>query len=121
MWAWRLCSRACWADVPSSPSSSMAMASSFPAIVWHDTEHTSTATPVILRLSSLHPKAGLPSRITPTNEDRGHPDRFADLLPSGTEAEDFARIVLRPGWWEEYDQPRGLAPRVSGINHVEES
>ena len=66
------------------------------------------------------PEAGLPAEST-YEEDRGHPDRFADLLPSGTEAEDFARIVLRPGWWEEHDQPRGHAPRVSGINYVEES
>jgi hypothetical protein len=35
--------------------------------------------------------------------DRGHPERFADLLPAGTTAEDFARVVLRPGWWEEHD------------------
>jgi hypothetical protein len=34
---------------------------------------------------------------------RGHPERFADLLPAGTTPADFARIVLRPGWWEEYD------------------
>jgi hypothetical protein len=31
----------------------------------------------------------------------GHPERFADLLPAGTAPEDFARVVLRPGWWEE--------------------
>jgi hypothetical protein len=40
---------------------------------------------------------------------RGHPERFADLLPPGTAPEDFARVVLRPGWWEEYD-----AGQVSG-------
>ena len=34
---------------------------------------------------------------------RGRPDRFADLLPEGTAPEDFARVVLRPGWWEERD------------------
>jgi hypothetical protein len=33
--------------------------------------------------------------------ERGHPERFADLLPAGTSPEDFTRIVLRPGWWEE--------------------
>ena len=32
---------------------------------------------------------------------RGRPERFADLLPEGTLPEDFARVVLRPGWWEE--------------------
>ncbi len=31
---------------------------------------------------------------------KGQPDRFRDLLPSGTAPEDFARVVLRPGWWE---------------------
>ena len=35
--------------------------------------------------------------------DRGHPERFADLLPDGTSPDDFARVVLRPGWWEEHD------------------
>ena len=34
---------------------------------------------------------------------RGRPDRFDDLLPTGTTAEDFTRVVLRPGWWEERD------------------
>jgi hypothetical protein len=33
--------------------------------------------------------------------ERGHPERFLDLLPAGTSPEDFTRIVLRPGWWEE--------------------
>jgi hypothetical protein len=33
---------------------------------------------------------------------RGHPERFTDLLPPDTAPEDFARIVLMPGWWEEY-------------------
>jgi hypothetical protein len=36
-------------------------------------------------------------------QQRGHPERFADLLPAGTAPEDFARVVLRPGWWEEHD------------------
>jgi hypothetical protein len=34
---------------------------------------------------------------------RGHPERFADLLPAGTSPGDFARVVLRPGWWEARD------------------
>lgn len=34
---------------------------------------------------------------------RGRPERFADLLPAGTTAEDFARVVLAPGWWEAHD------------------
>src|SRR5690242_14570581 len=42
---------------------------------------------------------------TPADLDavRGYPERFADLLPAGTAPEDFARVVLRPGWWEEHD------------------
>lgn len=35
--------------------------------------------------------------------ERGHPERFADLLPAGTAPEDFVRVVLRPGWWEQHD------------------
>lgn len=34
---------------------------------------------------------------------RGHPERFADLLPGDTSPEDFARVVLRPGYWEQLD------------------
>jgi hypothetical protein len=34
---------------------------------------------------------------------RGHPERFADLFPANTPPEDFARVVLRPGWWEGHD------------------
>ena len=33
---------------------------------------------------------------------RGHPERFADLLPPDTAPNDFARVVLTPGWWEDY-------------------
>lgn len=40
---------------------------------------------------------------------RGDPSRFSDLLPAGTAPEDFARIVLRPGWWDEYDASHGAA------------
>lgn len=38
---------------------------------------------------------------------RGHPERFADLLPPDTAPEDFARIVLAPGWWEDYTASTG--------------
>jgi hypothetical protein len=38
---------------------------------------------------------------------RGHPERFAELLPSGTAPEDFARVVLTPGWWEDYSASTG--------------
>ncbi|MGH2504186.1 MAG: hypothetical protein ACRDID_16890, partial [Ktedonobacterales bacterium] len=53
--------------------------------------------------------AGAPDMDTPalTPEEietlRGRPERFADLLPAGTEAAEFAQTVLRPGWWEERD------------------
>ena len=65
------------------------------------------------------PEVGSPADPT-SEEDRGHPDRFADLLPAGTFAEDFTRIVLRPGWWEEHERPRGHALAESGINHEED-
>ncbi len=55
---------------------------------------------------------------------RGHPERFTDLLPAGTAPEDFARIVLRPGWWEEYDADQsgengGTAAGVEGAAETE--
>jgi hypothetical protein len=37
------------------------------------------------------------------DELRGQPEHFSDLLPAGTEPADFARVVLRPGWWEEHE------------------
>jgi hypothetical protein len=40
---------------------------------------------------------------------RGHPERFADLLPPDTASEDFARIVLAPGWWDDYVESTGEA------------
>ena len=33
---------------------------------------------------------------------RGDPARFADLLPPDAPPEEFARVVLRPGWWEDH-------------------
>ncbi|HEY7020499.1 MAG TPA: hypothetical protein VH349_05240 [Ktedonobacterales bacterium] len=35
---------------------------------------------------------------------RGAPVRFADLLPPDAPPEEFARIVLRPGWWEDHER-----------------
>ena len=49
---------------------------------------------------------------------RGRPERFADLLPSGTTPEDFARVVLRLGWWEERD--RTDASEVTGDGQEDE-
>lgn len=43
----------------------------------------------------------------PRLELRGHPDVFANLLPSGTTPEDFTRVVLRPGYWERLDASDG--------------
>jgi len=37
----------------------------------------------------------------------GHPEKFANLLPSGTAPADFVRVVLRPGWWEEHQDAPG--------------
>lgn len=34
----------------------------------------------------------------------GRPETFVDLFPSDTSPEDFARVVLRPGYWERLDQ-----------------
>jgi hypothetical protein len=45
--------------------------------------------------------AAEPSEV---ERQRGRPERFADLLPSGTAPEDFARVVLRPGWWESHEE-----------------
>jgi len=39
---------------------------------------------------------------------RGHPERFADLLPPDTAPEDFVRVVLTPGWWEDYSASTGV-------------
>jgi hypothetical protein len=46
--------------------------------------------------------------------ERGHPDRFGDLLPEGTSPEDFARVVLQPGWWEERAAAPGAASEGAG-------
>jgi hypothetical protein len=35
--------------------------------------------------------------------ERGHPERFAELLPPGTSALDFSRVVLQPGWWQDHN------------------
>ncbi|HKS69591.1 MAG TPA: hypothetical protein VJQ45_04190 [Ktedonobacterales bacterium] len=43
--------------------------------------------------------------------ERGHPERFADLLPAGTAPEDFWRVVLAPGWWEEREGTAEAQPQ----------
>jgi len=35
---------------------------------------------------------------------RGDPARFADLLPPDAPPEEFTRVLLRPGWWEDHER-----------------
>jgi hypothetical protein len=51
---------------------------------------------------------------------RGHPERFGDLLPEGTTPQDFARVVLRPGWWQERDASAADAPSDDDEGMVDE-
>jgi hypothetical protein len=55
---------------------------------------------------SATPADGDPDAV---EAQRGRPERFADLLPAGTTAADFARVVLTPGWWEDYVASTGEA------------
>jgi hypothetical protein len=50
----------------------------------------------------------------PAQALRGHPERFADLLPAGTAPEDFVRVVLRPGWWEEQTEQSEQTKQADG-------
>jgi hypothetical protein len=43
------------------------------------------------------------TQLEEIEQHRGHPERFADLLPAGTPPEGFVAVVLRPGWWEEHE------------------
>ena len=52
---------------------------------------------------------------------RGHPERFADLLPPDTAPGDFARIVLAPGWWEDYIASTGEGYSPNGGGESDES
>lgn len=49
------------------------------------------------------PDDGAPLTPDDVEAARGRPELFSDLLPEGTTPADFARVVLRPGWWEEHD------------------
>lgn len=62
-----------------------------------------------------------PAPLTPAEIEatRGRPERFADLLPFGTTPQDFARVVLRPGWWEEHDA-NPVAPGSDNTDPVDE-
>ncbi len=57
---------------------------------------------------------GTPAPASDVETARGHPERFSDLLPAGTAPDDFARIVLRPGWWETHDAGTPAAVPVAG-------
>ena len=52
--------------------------------------------------------------------ERGHPERFADLLPGDTDAADFVRVVLRPGWWEDFEATTGYAVNSPASSDAEE-
>lgn len=52
--------------------------------------------------------------------ERGHPERFADLLPAGTIPEDFTRVVLSPGWWERHDAGDTASPSAGSDDEEEE-
>lgn len=68
-------------------------------------------------------EVGGPEHDTLTATERGHPERFADLLPAGTAPEDFWRVVLAPGWWEEREgiaQAQQPAAGEAGVADQEE-
>lgn len=52
--------------------------------------------------------------------ERGHPERFAELLPAGTAPEEFTRVVLSPGWWERHDAGEPAAPPAESDDDEEE-
>ncbi len=58
------------------------------------------------------PENALPAEVSDFEGYRGHPERFADLLPAGTAPDDFVAVVLRPGWWEQQDAEGDEAPHA---------
>jgi hypothetical protein len=66
------------------------------------------------------PAASAPSGPPDFEAERGHPERFADLLPGDTDADDFVRVVLRPGWWEDFEATTGYASAASPEGEDEE-
>lgn len=44
---------------------------------------------------------------------RGRPERFADLLPADIAPEEFWRVALSPGWWEQHDAGEPVTPSAS--------
>lgn len=49
---------------------------------------------------------------------RGHPERFAELFPAGTTPEEFARVVLAPGYWETHGAVGTTGPSTDGTTGV---
>jgi hypothetical protein len=52
---------------------------------------------------------------------RGDPARFADLLPPDAPPEEFARVVLRPGWWEDRERENQDGHEASDEDLVDET
>lgn len=63
---------------------------------------------------------GEPQDVGDMEALRGHPERFADLLPAGTAPEEFTRVVLAPGWWETHDAGGATAAKESQDEDDEE-
>lgn len=51
---------------------------------------------------------------------RGRPERFADLLPVGIAPDEFWRVALSPGWWEQHDAGEAAIPSASDEDDDEE-
>ncbi len=82
----------------------------------------------LLDLASIPSTNGEVSLAHPNPErERGRPERFADLLPEGTSPDDFARVVLAPGWWEAHDaalaagSAAGEAPTDAATDEVRDA
>ena len=52
---------------------------------------------------------------------RGDPARFADMLPPDAPPEEFARVVLRPGWWEDHGRENQDDHEASDEDLVDET
>ncbi len=65
------------------------------------------------------PEDALAAEVSDFEAYRGHPERFADLLPAGTSPEDFVAVVLRPGWWEQQDADVEEEPLPEGDEEAE--
>lgn len=61
-----------------------------------------------------------PAEVADLEEERGRPERFADLLPAETTPADFTRVVLAPGWWERHDAGASAADDDEDAEQVDE-